>query len=447
MLYRATGNKKYLEYAKYIVAQWSEHPDGPPNILKKGLEKGKPVHTWYPAPNEWAKSYEFISCVEGLLDLYRVTGNVDYLKAAKNIHAVLLKWERSFVGSISFNDKFVGSRPLINTLSEICDIVHWNRLSFELFLLTKDLQYIDEIERTFYNALLCGASTKGAWGLSRLRLSHYHIPAHNHFFKGHNCCVDNLPRGLFQACESAVFKDNQGIYVTLYSEGEGQVCIANGNIVKMDIIGDFLDDDEIYIKINPEKISSFNLNLRIPYWSDSPKAFINDKEINRVVPGTWLTLKETWKAGDIIKLKLNIKTLIEVLDPSCFQDNDTDSVYVDKWASYVYKGDDCAHKKFKLELKDALPQRKAVVIKRGPLVLARDIRNGNDNIFEHFSSKDISKSDLVIKPIHAPCNMWKAYELNLKSGRRIKLCDFSSAGNTWDEESLFNTYFIIKEGE
>ncbi len=60
MLYRATNNAKYLDYALYIVGQWSKHPEGAPDLLHKGLA-GEPIHTWFSEPYEWAKSYEMVS--------------------------------------------------------------------------------------------------------------------------------------------------------------------------------------------------------------------------------------------------------------------------------------------------------------------------------------------------------------------------------------------------
>jgi len=44
-----------------------------------------------------------------------------------------------------------------------------------------DARYLDEIERTPYNAMLCGGSPDGARGLRRLRMARECAPAHFHF--------------------------------------------------------------------------------------------------------------------------------------------------------------------------------------------------------------------------------------------------------------------------
>ncbi len=76
-LYRHTVDKKYLEFARYIVDQW-ETTDGP-GLISKALA-GIPVAERFPHPSVWwsyengQKAYEMMSCYDGLLELYRITG-------------------------------------------------------------------------------------------------------------------------------------------------------------------------------------------------------------------------------------------------------------------------------------------------------------------------------------------------------------------------------------
>ncbi|RYF98978.1 MAG: hypothetical protein EOO02_17870, partial [Chitinophagaceae bacterium] len=74
LLYNAGGNKKYLEAAKKIVAQW-ETPVGPQLISKASLNVAerfpKPTPSKWFGPEQGQKSYEMMSCYEGLLELYR----------------------------------------------------------------------------------------------------------------------------------------------------------------------------------------------------------------------------------------------------------------------------------------------------------------------------------------------------------------------------------------
>ena len=54
LLYRATGEPKYLDFCLEIAKDWNREDDLCPNVIKNGL-KDTPVHTWHPHPENWAK--------------------------------------------------------------------------------------------------------------------------------------------------------------------------------------------------------------------------------------------------------------------------------------------------------------------------------------------------------------------------------------------------------
>ena len=449
-LYRATGNPKYLDYARYITTQWSQHPAEPSDVLRKGLT-GEPVHTWFATPaREWAKSYEFISCVEGMLELYRVTGDRDLLTAAENIHRQLVAWERSPVGTVSFNDKFVGARHLINTVAELCDAVYWNRLSFSLFRLTKNPAYLDEIERTLYNALLCGVKPDGTWGLRRLRMTHEHVPAHNHFLEHHQCCVDNLPRGWFQGVESTAFVDKEGLYLGLFNPAVGAVDLPGKGRVQLRIAGDFLADDAVQVSLAPAQPLEFTLFVRKPWWSTKTVTLVNGQAGAEGSDKSWLAIHRTWQKGDCVRIAFEMPVRAEFFDPG--QPPPSDELvawHVKEWASLgVIRLDTKTHKITQdktVTTADALPQHRACVFFRGPLALARDARLGPVDFHAVLKSVPAVLSAGALRPIAAPAGIWKAYHLQLPSGEQLDLCDFSSAGNTWDTRSRFATWNLCAE--
>lgn len=444
MLYRASRDAKYLEFAHYIVEQWSLNPEGPPDILNKGLS-GDPIHTWFVEPQQWAKAYEFISCVEGLVELYEVTGDSTYLTAAKRIHSAIIAWERSPVGSVSFNDKFVGSRFLINTVAELCDAVYWNRLSFQLFCLTKDPCYLDEIERTLYNALLCGMNPAGSWGLRRLRASHEHIPAHSHFLRHHHCCVDNLPRGLFQAAEAVTVVANGEVYLGLYSPGRGTVRLSSGKDVGLAITGDMLDDGRVTVKLVLGEPTPFTLNLRMPIWSARTDVQVNAEEVSLNTPGTWLALRRTWRSGDRIDLTFDMRSRVEYFDPNGVSAADP---IVDwearEWASMglVVSTYPEFRQRSALTVEDALPHQRAGMFFRGPVALAQDARLADSTVLTPIGVTDLDSVGMMA-PLPPPGGLWKVFGVELGQRAMLRLCDFASAGNTWDERSRFAAWQLI----
>lgn len=447
-LYICTKNKRYLDYAEYIVKQWSQHPEGLPDILNKGLS-GKPVHQWFPEkdPMDWAKGYEFTSCVEGLVELYKVTKNEQYLSAAENIHAALVKYERSPVGSVSFNDKYIGSAGLINTVAEICDAVYWNRLSFELYQITGDVKYVDEMERTLYNSLLCAFNPDGTWGLRRLRTSHIHIPAQNHFLYHHQCCTDNLPRGLFQAAEFAVVAKEDTLFINLFNEGEGTVFI-NNQPIGISIKGDFLSDSKIDLKLTAEKEMNFVLAVRNPYWSSGTSINSNGITLNNMFENGYMIIDKNWEKFNTVEINFDIDLRWENFEPEKFDSTFHNIEYYKKyWAELKFIGGTYQpnNERYKhvdtLSVNQALPQKKAVLFFYGPVALSRDVRISENNIFKSILAPE--KGTISIKSIPAKKNFWKLYEINFGNGHQEVFCDFSSAGNTWSSDSEFNTWCLI----
>ena len=450
-LFKITGEKKYLDYSDYIVRQWAEHPEGLPDILNKGLT-GKPLHKWFPEndPYEWAKGSELLSCVEGLSELFTVTENRQYLEAAENIHSALVKWERTPIGSLGFNDKYAGANTLINTLSEICDVVYWNRLSFKLFQLTGKEKYISEIERSLYNSLLCAYNTEGTWGLRRLRMSHIHIPAQNHFLKHHQCCVENVPRGLFLAAEAALTNRGNNIYLSLFSEGEGKVALPSGNTATFKLEGDFLKEESVGLTFSSEHSERFRFYVRNPHWSAATTFFINGKKYEGKSSGNWTIIDRDWQDGDKLAINFNMKVWWETFNTDKFEATFHEIPFYEKeWAKFKFSGatDEDKIRKYghvvSLPVEEALPHKSAVTFFYGPIALARDVRITDGDIFAPVQFSE--KSNLVkIRSVKPQKGIWETFELNLGQGQKINFCDFSSAGNTWDDNSKFNTWCILK---
>ena len=394
-LYRLSGEWRYMEYARYIVEQWSKFPGDPPDIVNQGLT-GKPVHEWFLNAGRWTKAYEFISCVEGLLDVYRVEGNGTYLRAARNVYEAIRQHERVITGGIGYHDKLERAAFRDDGLNEPCDVVYWQRLSAQLLRLTGEPVYADEIERLTYNVLMASVNHDGSWALRRLGLSEPHLIAPLHcLLYHHQCCVANVPRGLVQLAEVAVMtgEEDGSVTVNLYIPSTTSVTLPSRQEVAIETITDYPESGDVQLNLTAKEPSAFPVKLRIPQWSAETTLEVNGEAVENVAPGTYAIVNRTWGTDDRVGLHLDMRA-----------------------RAVPFPGDS-----------------RHVAIERGPVVLARSALLEDGDIHEPLGLEIPEDGVLELEPVAAPEGIWMAFEIPMADGRTIRVCDYASTGKDYDK--------------
>ncbi|MDF2722040.1 MAG: hypothetical protein K0Q59_1715 [Paenibacillus sp.] len=274
ILYRHTENAKYLDFALTIADAWENEQTVCAKLIRKA-NQGMPPHLW----NDWidnpnrhygitGKVYETISCFDGLLELYRITGEPNYLQASVAFFNLLIKYEYNALFSIGFNDLFLHAASQQHAISEPCDVIHFIRLAAELYKLTGEQRYIDFIELAFYNPMLASVNRDGKWGARGVRAMERHLYAkvqagftHNH------CCVNNMPRGLLNTAEMIALCNADSIYINLYSEADVTLHPSGGEAVSIRIGEGYLQYGKTEIDVEAKLNGAKKLYLRVPSWS------------------------------------------------------------------------------------------------------------------------------------------------------------------------------------
>ena len=269
MLYEETHEKRYLDFAAEMLPDWDRADGMAPNFFRNA-PKDQPLHMWYPKPESWAKSYEFMSCVDGLLEYYRVTGDERCLKTAQLIRDNLAKTEANPLGGVGYGDKFVGATKCVNALNEVCDVIHWIRLNLDLFLITGDKRHLDSIETAYFNAYLAGIWRGGQSGAFFVRGNCRNHGQGQCGTAYQNCCVNNLPRTFMDMASAIVTKDADGVYhVNFYADAT----------VKMDglvfeITGNYPVGGEVKVKVTGGDAAK--VKFRRPAWCPDMKVDFRD---------------------------------------------------------------------------------------------------------------------------------------------------------------------------
>ncbi len=129
LLYRYTGEPRYLEFCRYILRSW-ERPNGP-KIVSTLLGSGRVDKVGN------AKAYEMLSCLNGALEYYRISEEADLLKACLNAWKDIVERRLYLTGTASYREFFHDDHdlPNINNVGETCVTVTWIQFNAQLLRL------------------------------------------------------------------------------------------------------------------------------------------------------------------------------------------------------------------------------------------------------------------------------------------------------------------------
>lgn len=405
-LYVRTGDKKYLDFAEEIVREW-ETPDGPQLISKADIPVGKR----FPKPerNNWygweqgQKAYEMMSCYEGLLELYRLTGKEDYKKAAGQTWQSIMDTELNIAGSGSAMEAWFSGKGLQTTpiehYQETCVTVTWLKFNQQLLRLTGEAKYADAIEQTFYNALLGSMRPDGSDWAKYTPLYGQRLKGSEQCGMGLNCCNASGPRGLFSIPLTAVMTAEKGIYINFYMDGSYELMTPAKRTVTLLQKTDYPLSGQIDIQLNLQKEEKMDISLRIPSWSEKSTVTVNGSPVENVVPGEYIILSRTWKNNDKISIEFEMRGKIHTMY--------TNPTYT--------------------------------AITRGPIVLARDERLKGAALEAILTpvTNENKYIDLTLND-HSDAGIWMVFgakfipESYVEYGAEpveTELCDYASAGN------------------
>ena len=395
MLYAETGKKTYLDYAKEMLPDWDRADGACPNFFRNA-DRADALHTWYPNPSRWAKSYEMMSCLDGLLEYTRLTGDARALETVRKIYDNLLRTELNVLGDVGYVDQFYGAATQPNASTEVCDTIHWIRLSLDLYLMTGDVRYCDAIELAYFNAFLAGVYRDGTWGAFAVRGTACHETDRQCGYAYNHCCVNNVPRTFMDMAEGTVTRDRAGVFhVNFYQD-----ATATLDGVDFAISGNYPVGNVVTVKVSDP---AAKVVFRTPAWC--PKLDVAQPE------------KGVWR-------------LTFDMNPRLLDGPDTAVVKKEGWHYARYL---CREQPVRSPLRDSYRATPAATVMVGPLLLAKSRRTGATQT-ELMDLATVRGQGYAVKVTPVACeDVWGAWDVELtKPGAptiRTRACDYQSAGD------------------
>ena len=416
-LYNTTGEKKYLDFAEYIVKSW-EKP-GRIDLITKALN-GVNVSERFPHPQSWwsyengMKAYEMMSCYQGLMELYKLTGKQLYLDAVKAVAKNICETEINIAGSgAAFECWYNGVKhqtiPAYHMM-ETCVTVTWMRLCQSLLMVTGDPTYADRLEKTLYNAYLASLHPSGGSFSKYAPLEGIRGAGEDQCGLHTNCCIANGPRGFAVIPETMVTTSGDTVFVNLYLPSTVKLS-ALGNkkgYFTLEQNTSYPETGAVDITIQSSHNQKRVVMFRIPEWSSKTEISINGVPLQGVKAGGYFPVNREWKSGD--KLSLNMD-----MTP--------------RWTKLNSK----------------------LAVERGPVLLARDSRFKDGDIDDAVAIQN-NNLNLSLEPVKSelPSGVWMGFKAMMITGtnlerehgqpRPVFFCDFASAGNTWNDDSRYKVW-------
>ncbi len=315
-LYRTTGEKRYLDLAKFFLD--TRGPDGrtydQSHKLVVDQEKG--------VGHAVRATYMY----SGMADVATLTGDTRYIAAIDRIWEDIVSTKLYITGGLGqpggpegfMEDYALGNNCYCETCAGIGN-VYWNH---RLFMLHGDAKYIDVLERSLYNNVIDGVSLDGTKFFYPNTLSSSGTgrrPERSEWF-GCACCPGNIARFIASVPGYLYATKGRDVYVNLYAAGQGELQVLN-NTVSITQETSYPWDGSVKITVDPKSEGSFAMKVRIPGWAqntpvpsdlykyvnrntESPTLKLNGAQVPVTIEKGYVTFDRVWKKGDTIELSL-----------------------------------------------------------------------------------------------------------------------------------------------
>lgn len=373
-LYRVTGEKKYLDLAKFFIDQRG-NADG--HNLNDGDYSGEyqqdhlPLKQQSTAVGHAVRAGYFYA---GATDVAALTDETAYDKALGLIWDDIVHKKIYLTGGIGAEPKYEGFGPAYElpnatAYTETCAAIALMLWNHRMFLRSGDVKFMDVFERTLYNGFLAGISLEGNTFFYPNPLESDGVFKFNQGVCGRSpwfdcsCCPVNIVR-ILPSLPGYVYAVNEDtVYMNLYMSNTANIPLAEG-VLSVNQKTNYPWNGKVEVSFNNEIGINASLKLRIPGWNR-----------NEVMDGDLYTYTDNVKPA--CELRINGE-LFEV---------DTQEAYLNipkrKWS-----------KNDKMEIIFEMPVRKVksndlvtankgkMALERGPIVYCIEAADNHDKILE-----------------------------------------------------------------
>ena len=321
-LYRLTGERPYLDLAKFFIDERGRQPH---YFDQEAVARGEDPGAQYYGTYEYSQSHAPVReqhqvvghavramyLYSAMADLAGECGDVSLMEACKRLWTDLTT-KRLYVtgglGPAARNEGFTADYDLPNesAYAETCAAVGLIFWAHRMLLVERDAQYADIMELALYNGALSGLSLDGEHFFYDNPLA---SRGEHRRWTWHRCpcCPPNIGRLIASLGQYVYSVGPNEAAVHLYIAGRGRLSVAGVN-VSLNQQTQYPWEGAIRIGVDPERPAEFALRLRIPGWCTFARLQVNGVEIDLdpTMDCGYAHVTRRWQQGDEITLFLDM---------------------------------------------------------------------------------------------------------------------------------------------
>jgi uncharacterized protein len=331
-LYRITGEKKYLDLARFFLDVRGPNGEQYNQAHKKVVDQSEAV----------GHSVRATYMYSGMADIAAIEKDTAYLKAITKIWEDIVYRKMYLTGGIGstggnegFADPFV--LPNMSAYCETCASIGDIFLNQRLFLLHGQTKYIDILEKTLYNSMLSGVSLSAGRFFYPNPLESNGQHERSAWF-GCACCPSNIAR-FVPAIPGYVYAvTDKALYINLFISNDADITMGKRK-VRISQKANFPWDGKVEISINPETRRKFDLKIRVPGWAlnealpgglykfmdqnnEAIKLSVNGQDSEITLVNGYAVISRKWKSGDIVEVEFPMPVRKVIADERVKEDID-----------------------------------------------------------------------------------------------------------------------------
>lgn len=316
-LYLVTGNRKYLNEAKFFLDKrgYTSRKDAYSQAHKPVVQQDEAV----------GHAVRATYMYSGMADVAALTGDTAY------VHAIGRIWDNIVgkklyltggIGATANGEAFGGNYELPNATAycETCAAIGNVYVNHRLFLFHGDAKYYDVLERSLYNGVLSGISLDGGKFFYPNPLESAGGYERKAWF-GCACCPSNLCRFLPSVPGYVYATRGDSLYVNLFMEGVSEIQVGKYKLeLRQQTAYPF--EGTVRMQLTKGK-GDFVMKVRIPGWvrgevvpsdlyrfADKKKTDysvkVNGETVDGELENGYLAISRRWKKGDVVELSLDM---------------------------------------------------------------------------------------------------------------------------------------------